>query len=75
MEENDDLDCANMWTDFAWSGSSNIILFFARDWGSNFCKAVTWPTEYSAMVRDGYKKCICKEFNFYEKIIDFKYSA
>ena len=67
LEENDDLDCANMWTDFAWSGSSNIILFFARDWGSNFCKAVTWPTEYSAMVRDGYKKCICKEFNYTEE--------
>lgn len=52
-----------MWADFAWGGSSNKIIFFARDWSSDQCKMVTWPTAYSAFVRDGYKKCVCKEFN------------
>ena len=52
-----------MWTDFAWSGSSNIQIYFARDWSTDLCKVVTWATEYNAMVRDDYKKCMCIEFN------------
>lgn len=63
VPDTQNINCVNMWAAFAWNGSSNKILFFARDWSSSMCKAVTWPTAYSAFERDGYKKCVCKEFN------------
>ena len=68
LQESENLACSAMWLDFAWGGSSNKILFFARDWSSNFCKAVTWETDYSAMARDGYKKCVCETFNLMEEV-------
>ena len=67
MQESSDLECAAMWQDFSWTGSSNKILFFARDWGSDKCKAVNWATNYSAFVRDGYKKCVCSEFSLLDQ--------
>ena len=62
LSESSETGCSEMWTDFSWTGSSNKILYFARDWSSDKCKPVNWATEYSAFVRDGYKKCVCKEF-------------
>lgn len=49
-----------MWPDFTWSGSANIRLYFARNWGGGAtCKAVDHATPYSATERDSYKRCVC----------------
>jgi hypothetical protein len=42
-EDTWNLTCPKAWPDFAWSGSANKLLFFARDWSAaGKCKAVTW---------------------------------
>jgi len=33
-KETSNLYCEKMWSDFAWGGSSNKKLYFAREWGS-----------------------------------------
>lgn len=54
------MSCNKAWPDFSWSSAANKLLFFAKDWASaGKCKAVSWGTDYSALDKDGYKKCVC----------------
>lgn len=55
------LGCKRMWTTFSWSGSQNVNMYFAQQWGQDACQAVGWATEYSAFERDAYKRCVCHE--------------
>lgn len=59
--DSDNLGCRRMWSNFAWGGSQNVNMYFAKKWNQEACQVVGWQTEYSAFERDGYKRCVCKE--------------
>jgi len=67
LNETENLSCVGMWPAFNWSGSSNKLIFFARDWSGSGCKIVSYATAYSAFEHDGYKQCVCTEFNLMDE--------
>lgn len=37
-------------------------MFFDKDWSGPKCKLVGWMTQYSAIARDDYKRCVCDQW-------------
>lgn len=59
-----DLDCGNQPNQFPAGGSSDVYMFFEKDWsGTGKCKLVQWMTQYSAAARDDYKRCVCDSWH------------
>ena len=60
MPAQDDLDCGNQPSAWPAESSSDITMFFDKDWsGGKKCKLVSWQTQYSSVARDDYKRCVC----------------
>ena len=57
--ETENKGCKRMWPNFAHAGWGGKQLYFTPHWSGDECKAVNWATEYNALDRDGYKKCVC----------------
>mmetsp|Transcript_30643 Transcript_30643/g.37880 ORF Transcript_30643/g.37880 Transcript_30643/m.37880 type:complete len:146 (-) Transcript_30643:204-641(-) len=37
-------------------------MYFDKDWSKPACKLVSWMTQYSAVARDDYKRCVCDKW-------------
>lgn len=54
-----DLDCKDQ-GHFGDEGAGDTYQFFAKNWAEkNKCKVVHYPTQYSVLARDDYKRCVC----------------
>jgi len=39
-----------------------VNMYFDKDWTKPACKLVSWMTQYSAVARDDYKRCVCDKY-------------
>lgn len=54
------LDCGSQPAWFPSGGSSDVDMYFDKDWSvAGRCKVVNWFTQYSSAARDDYKRCVC----------------
>lgn len=64
LPDEGDLDCGNQPNQFPAGGSSDVHMYFEKDWaGTGRCKLVSWMTQYSAAARDDYKRCVCDSWH------------
>jgi len=44
-------------------GTGNVAMYWEMSWSeANKCQVVAWMTQYSAVARDDYKRCVCDKF-------------